>query len=125
MKKKTIIWGLIIIIALVLIATKAFNLNGNSTAPGIYDDFAKCLTEKGAIFYGSFQCPHCKTQKEMFGNSFQYVNYVECGPLRGPIASECIDAGIEAYPTWIINGIKYTGTQDLSKLSQLTGCPLP
>lgn len=28
--------------------------------------------------YGSVNCPHCQKQKAMFGDSFQYVTYVEC-----------------------------------------------
>ena len=89
------------------------------------DEFAKCLTKEGAVFYGSYQCGHCATQKEMFGSSIQYVNYVECGPLGAPPSNEaCTQVGIEAYPTWIINGIKYVGVQQLIKLSELTGCDL-
>src|ERR1700756_4791741 len=44
-----------------------------------YDDFARCISAKGAKMYGAFWCPHCEEQKEQFGSSFQYVNYVECG----------------------------------------------
>jgi len=88
------------------------------------DEFAKCLTSKNATFYGSFECTFCNRQKEMFGNSMQYINYVECGPLDSPPNAACINAGIERYPTWIINGIKYLGLQQLNSLSELTGCTL-
>ena len=89
------------------------------------DEFAQCLTNEGAVFYGSYQCGHCIDQKEMFGSSMQYVNYVECGPLGAPPTNEaCIQAGIDGYPTWIINGVKYVGVQQLNKLSELTGCQL-
>ncbi|MFH1376566.1 MAG: hypothetical protein ABIH25_02925 [Candidatus Woesearchaeota archaeon] len=123
MKKSLIIIFLVIVV--LAIAVFGFNITEKATdTPGEYDEFAQCLTTEGAKLYGSFQCSHCKTQKEMFGNSIQYVNYVECGPLRGPIDSKCIDAGIEAYPSWIINETTYKGTQSLSKLSDLTGCAL-
>ena len=42
------------------------------------DTFAQCLTDKGVTMYGSVNCPHCLSQKAMFGESFQYVTYVEC-----------------------------------------------
>ena len=88
------------------------------------DAFAECLTEEGAIFYGSFECPHCNTQKGLFGESMHHVKYVECGPLRGPQNSICRTAGVEAYPTWVIDGSKYTGSQSLERLSELTSCEL-
>ena len=28
--------------------------------------------------YGAYWCPHCQAQKKVFGESFQYVPYVEC-----------------------------------------------
>lgn len=92
---------------------------------GEYDDFAKCLTESGAKMYGAYWCPHCKSQKEMFGSSFQYINYIECAPGgddADPMA--CQAAGISGYPTWIINGQKYPGSKSLEQLSELSGCQL-
>jgi len=86
------------------------------------DDFAKCLTEKGAVMYGAVWCPHCQNEKKKFGSSFKYATYVECPnqPQR------CLDAGISGYPTWILgDGTKLEGEQGPQKLSQATGCSLP
>lgn len=65
------------------------------------DTFAQCLTEKGAIMYGAKNCPNCLKQKNMFGDSFQYINYVECtqeyercANLRGVPAREFSDGSI-------------------------------
>ncbi len=114
-----------VIIVIVIIAALSFAaLQTTGTVPGQYDDFAQCLTDNGAVFYGSFECPHCTTQKNLFGNSMKFVNYVECGPLGGPIRQECRDAEITAYPTWIINGSQYLGTQELTRLGELTNCSL-
>jgi glutaredoxin-related protein len=51
--------------------------------------------------YGSKICPHCLKQKELFGDSFQYINYVECteeykrcADLRGVPAREFADGNI-------------------------------
>lgn len=92
----------------------------NSTA-GKYDAFAKCLSQKGATMYGAEWCGHCKKQKESFGSSFSYVNYVEC-PENEAL---CTSQGIRGYPTWIINGQKYEGEQSFEALNQATGCSLP
>lgn len=63
-----------------------------------YDEFAKCLTEKGAVMYGAEWCTHCKEQKAAFGDSFKYIKYIEC-PENILL---CTDKGINGYPTWII-----------------------
>ena len=95
-------------------------ISGCSKGPGKYDTFAQCLTEKGATMYGTEWCPHCKNQKASFGNSFQYVDYVDCDRNK----AKCLAAGVRGYPTWIIDGEKYPGEQQLYKLSSLTECDL-
>ncbi len=113
-----------IVIALIVVALFAFSFN-KQNQPGKYDDFAACLTEAGANFYGSFQCLHCNTQKEMFGNSIKKINYIECGPLGGPQNLACQQAKIAAYPTWeFSDGTKQQGVLSLNQLSQKTGCEL-
>src|SRR3989344_9601925 len=72
------------------------NGNGDNTGPRKYDDFAKCLATNNVTMYGAYWCAHCKSQKEMFGNSFQYVKYVECTED----VALCLENKIEAYPTW-------------------------
>jgi glutaredoxin len=114
-EKIFLIIGIIILIVIVL-----WLLIGYNTAKANYDNFAKCLAEKGVIMYGTEWCPHCKEQKSLFDSSFQYVNYIDCDENK----QKCKDAGIEGYPTWIINNESYPGTQSLQTLSSLTGCPL-
>lgn len=91
-----------------------------------YGVFAQCLTDSGATLYGSFQCGHCVEQKEMFGNAIAYVNYVECGPLSGPINQVCIDEGLQAFPTWKFgDGTEVVRKLPLEELARRTGCELP
>ena len=86
------------------------------------DDFARCLTSKGAIMYGAEWCPHCQNEKKAFGKSFQYINYVECPDDP----QKCLAAGIDGYPTWIfVSGKKLEGEQGVVKLAQESGCSLP
>jgi len=98
-----------------------------------YDDFAKCITEEGWAEYGTFWCPNCGRQKLMFGDSFQYIEYVECDP-RGdnPQTDRCLIRAIEKTPTWIRESEdnsteleRQIGVQSLEKLSELSGCSLP
>ena len=98
---------------------------GEKAPSGKYDDFAKCLTEKGAVFYGASWCPHCNEQKEMFGDSMQYVKYVECASDDGGQTEACSQKKITGYPTWEINGELSPGKQSFEELSSKTGCALP
>jgi parvulin-like peptidyl-prolyl isomerase len=95
-----------------------------TTVTADLDDFAKCLTEKGIKFYGAYWCPHCENNKKLFGDAFQYVTYVECADADNPQIQTpaCESAGIEGYPTWIVNGQKYPGEQSIERLAQLSGC---
>ena len=101
--------------------------NTETSAKTSLDTFAKCITEKGAVFYGAYWCSHCNNQKNGFGDSMQYIKYVECAVEGQPQVQTkaCTDAGISGYPTWIINGESYPGEQSLSNLAKLTGCALP
>lgn len=85
---------------------------------------AKCMTNKGAKFYGAYWCGHCANQKELFGDAMKFVDYVECADESNPQVQvdACNEAGISGYPTWVINGQKYPGEQSLEKLASLTGC---
>ena len=97
------------LLILIIASYSVYSLN----KPSPYDDFAKCLTEKGAVMYGALDwCKFTQAQKAMFGNSFKYVNYHEYQELTG----------IKKTPTWVINGQWYENTQSFEKLSAITGC---
>ena len=95
-------------------------LTGCSQGTSDYNTFAKCLTEKGVVMYGTEWCGYCKNQKKLFGASFQLVDYVDCDKDK----AACNAAGVSGYPTWVINGKSYPGVQSLDKLSSLSGCGL-
>lgn len=84
---------------------------------------AQYLKQIGAVFYGGFWCSHCHDQKQLFGKeAVKEIPYVECDPKgNNPQTDRCQAAGIQGYPTWVINGKTVTGTQSLSELAQLSG----
>jgi hypothetical protein len=116
-KKNIIIFFAIII--LVTSFTVFFYLKSHSFLKN-NDEFAKCLASKGVEMYGTTTCTHCIAQKQLFGNSFQYVNFIDCDKY----INICLKAGVHGYPSWIINGTKYEGKQSLEYLSFLSGCEL-
>lgn len=101
-------------------------LSGCSSGPGKYDAFAQCLTEHNVKMYGAYWCPHCLNQKEDFGKSWQYVNYIECSlPGNQGQTEICATAGITGYPTWEFgDGSRLSGEVPLSTLSRMSGCSL-
>lgn len=85
------------------------------------DDFAKCLTEKGATMYGAYWCPHCINTKKAFGQSFKYIQYVECTVET----KKCEDNKVAGYPTWIFgDGSRLEGEQSLQDLAAKSQCKL-
>lgn len=124
--KKVKIW---LIILAIIIAIGALGYIGFTQAnkPGKYDDFAKCLKNNGAVFYGAFWCPHCQDQKDLFGNSKKYLPYVECStPDSNGQLEVCKNAKVEAYPNWQFkDGSKVDGEVSLQKLAEKTSCILP
>ncbi len=111
-------------IFIILIIGAYYSYSYYQKLPGKYDDFAKCINEKGAKFYGTFWCPHCKDQKRIFGKSAKYLPYIECSTPNGKDQTQiCKDEKIDGYPTWeFSNGTRISGTQTLEQLSLKTGC---
>lgn len=116
------------IIAIVIIGIFMLTNNKENSASGSSrDNFAKCITEKGAVMYGTFWCPHCAKTKKMFGESFNFIKYVECDP-RGDNEQSllCINNEIDKYDTWeFADGSRLISEPTFAQLSEKTGCPIP
>lgn len=84
---------------------------------------AEHLAEEDARFYGAFWCPACQEQMDLFGASQDRLPYVECTPDgRGGVrAAACVTAGVETYPTWIIEDRRHTGVLEPRELARLSG----
>ena len=110
----------------VIVALHLYFAGYVGNAPGPEDPWirglAEHLSKSDAKFYGASWCPHCNSQKDLFGSSAKRIPYVECSPggSNAPQAQVCKDKSIQSYPTWIINGQRYTGVQPLDTLAQLT-----
>jgi len=117
---------LLVGIVIIIIAGIAYSVN-KSRVPGELDGFAKCLKEKGAVFYGAYWCPHCQNQKKLFGKSEKLLSYVECSTPDGKGQLQvCKDKNITGYPTWeFADGERLSGEIPLKKLSEKTDCALP
>ena len=125
-KQITIFFSIIIILVFGSVLTFMPRDKTDRTISGKYDDFAICLKEKGAVFYGAFWCSHCNNQKILFGSSKDLMPYVECSTPDMQQNEICKDKKIEGYPTWeFADGSRLTGEVPFETLAQKTSCVLP
>ena len=119
--------NIIIAIIIIIVVVAGYFIWTENKKPGLYDDFAKCLKDKGAKFYGPFWCPHCQNQKKAFDRSAKYLLYIECStPDSNNQLQVCIDANIQGYPTWeFADKSRQTGELSLQQLADKTSCQLP
>jgi uncharacterized membrane protein len=88
---------------------------------------AEHLSSVGARFYGAQWCPHCQSQKAIFGTAAKRLPYIECSPggqgtAQAPI---CMEANIGSYPTWIIKDKRYEQVMSMTELSNVTNFKAP
>jgi hypothetical protein len=64
-------------------------------------ELAKQLQSKNIVMFGTYWCPHCARQKEVFGKeAFQYLTYVECSPKGYGYKAGLCPSDVEGYPTF-------------------------
>ena len=110
MKKSS--WSTIIIVFGILIISVFILYRPTIDTP---EEIAKCIGRESLI-YTQLGCHACLIQEEMFGDSYKYLNKIDCFYER----EKCLDIG--ATPTWIINGQRYEGVHSIEELQNLTGC---
>jgi glutaredoxin len=121
-QKHLYILGTVVVLAIAAFYFLGPSITGNATEPDGDDKvtrLAQCLTENGAVLYGTRTCPHCANQKKMFGDAVKYIDYVECTEQL----SLCTQKGIRSVPAWEIDGKFYVGERALDSLATLAGCP--
>lgn len=78
------------------------------------------LQRSGARYYGAFWCPQCQHQSDLFGRSAAHLPYVECSPggRSAGFAVECVTAGVQNLPTWVIDGQTHAGVLQPEELAR-------
>ncbi|KKP37112.1 hypothetical protein A2483_03925 [Candidatus Peregrinibacteria bacterium RIFOXYC2_FULL_33_13] len=107
---------LILLVSLILFTSGCTSVN--------YEAFAKCLTDKGVIMFGSKYCGYCQQQRDMFGDAAQYLNYVDCAEEKNK--NKCQEYNISGTPTWVFeDDRRLKGLQTFEEISKISGCELP
>jgi len=117
-KNKAITIGIVMVILLVaggIIYFKNFSGAATQDIPSV--EVAKWIGEHSVLYYQP-SCSHCIEQEKLFGENVEYLTMIDC--TQSENQQQCIDVGITATPTWIINGEKYIGVQSVEKLKELT-----
>ena len=115
---------IILIISLFLISSCS---GGSSYDSENLNEFAQCITESGAKMYGAYWCSYCNSQKNMFDNSWEYIDYIECSlPNQEGQTQYCTEQGITGYPTWEFgDGTRLSGVLSFADLASKTDCQTP
>ncbi|MFH1802976.1 MAG: thioredoxin domain-containing protein [archaeon] len=115
------------IIAIIALVAAFFFISRGGSSSGSLDEFAQCLTDSGAVMYGSYWCGHCQNQKASFGDGWNKINFIECDPNgEGARPQLCEQKGITGYPTWIFaDGERLSGELSHKVLASKTGCGAP
>jgi len=125
MKKWLFIMMILSSMILVWCTNPTANTEPTETSSRSTDDkntLAQCLSEKGAIMYGTERCSHCNAQKALFGpEAFKKVQFVDCEAEK----NTCWLAGVTGYPTWIFDDkSQLMGQQTLETLANKAGCEI-
>lgn len=78
----------------------------------------QCLTDKGVTMYGVDTCQNCQDQKEILGEDFTNVKYVNCDFEK----ALCDKKGITFYPVWSMENNVLLGVQTKNVLAEFAGC---
>lgn len=114
------------ILAVLIVGLVLYTSKDVKDGPGKLDEFATCLKDEGAVFYGAWWCSHCNATKKLFGKSAKKLPYVECSTADSNGQNKvCADNKIESYPTWVFkDGSRLSGELTLETLSAKTNCPI-
>lgn len=106
--------NIIMIFSIIAIILTIFLIKNNGDSNEVT---LKCIASNSTL-YVSKTCGHCALQKQILGTYLDHFTIIDCSDSR----DKCLEAGITAVPTWIINGKKYMGKKSIQNLKELTGC---
>lgn len=108
---------LIVVIFVVILGGIIFYFGGKATLEAKQkekqENLAYCLLSKNIVLYGDSESLQTEQQKEIFGEAFKYINYVECNKLDD-WSEECKEKGINDVPAWTFPKILKIESQLLS-----------
>jgi len=88
--------------------------------PEFLTKLASNLKAAGFVLYGSNGDEKTEKQKEVFGQAYSSLDYVECNPqVKNSNALECVARGIEKYPTWVSGDKLYPGYKSPTELEEI------
>ncbi len=83
------------------------------------DLFVKCLNEKEIVLYIEKGNSECEEQKEIFKNSIDNLNLVDCSFK----SSLCLSKNIKELPAWEFSEKEIIyGKKSLEEISEISGC---
>lgn len=92
------------------------------------ESLARCLAERGAVYYGALGCTACRAQERAFGEAFARIERVECHPHAPDSQAErCVARGIRVTPTWLLERegrelSRLEGAHGLKELAAFAEC---
>ncbi|PRP79085.1 hypothetical protein PROFUN_13147 [Planoprotostelium fungivorum] len=88
------------------------------------EKFTQCMTDNGVSVWGADGCISCQRQKQIFGDSFSNLRYINCETRQ----AECEAEKITDTPTWVKKREgkeeRVLGFQSFSRLEEFSGCRL-
>ncbi len=111
MKKNKKWVSFVVIVAVIILAIIIMN----KPTPETSKEIAECIG-KNSKLYVQLGCHGCAAQEELFGDSYQYLDIIDCWFER----DKC--EGITGTPTWVIKGEHYEEVLSIKKLQEITGC---
>lgn len=115
--------------------TSGDSLNPENKDAAYIDRLVKFMASKGMTMYGASWCAHCQAQKRALGDAVKDLKYIECSSstTQKSQAPEC-DAisftsasdgkkytSIQGYPTWIYQGVGYSGEMSIPRMAEIVG----
>ncbi|MDX1917607.1 MAG: hypothetical protein SFT81_00485 [Candidatus Caenarcaniphilales bacterium] len=111
------------VLLLVCMFISSQSQSGVAEDPRAVEALAKCLRATRATMYGTSKCGHCLAQKEMFGEYFKYIRFVDCRRDKAS-SDECYKSKVGKFPQW-----NFTTTDkvivreaDLDTIAMTSGC---
>ena len=91
-------------------------VTGYSTGEDERVKLADCLAEKGAVLFITSNCLECERQMEIFGSEgTSHLPILQCSSLE-----DCPSSS--GFPSWLINGEKISGVQEIDSLKLASQC---